>query len=150
MGVEGVLVPPSHKQSRLLTADKLSAVRGCSFCARAVGVLCVFLGLTSGSLVWWESGLQPVWLDGRGWIGGGSPGGLGGVSLLSRGVELAKSSEPSHFGLPVTNLTWNNFICAMPIACTYINRTQFVDLGSYWRQSTNHTKLEESLPSRLT
>lgn len=51
-----------------------------------------------------------------------SPGGLGGVSLLSRGVKLAKSSEPSHFGLPVTNLTWNNFICAMPIACTYIHK----------------------------
>lgn len=77
MGVEGVLVPPLHKQSRLLTADKLSAVRGCSFCARAVGVLCVFLGLTSGSLVWWESGLQPVWLDRRGWIGGGEPGRVG-------------------------------------------------------------------------
>lgn len=34
----GVLVPPLHKQSRLLTADKLSAVRGCSFCARAVRI----------------------------------------------------------------------------------------------------------------
>lgn len=146
-GVEGVLVPPLHIQSRLLTADKLSAVRGCCcFCARAVGVLCVFLGLTSGSLVWWESGLQPVWLGGRGWIGGwvGSP-------FLSRGVKLAKSSEPSHFGLPVTNLNMEQlYLCdADSLYSTYINRTKIVNLGSYWRQSTSHTKLEESLPSRL-
>lgn len=60
------------------------------------------------------------WTDGGGLVEE-SPGGLGGVSLLSRGVKLAKSSEPSRFGLPVTNLTWRNFICAMPISCTYIH-----------------------------
>lgn len=77
-----------------------------------------------------------------------SPGGLGGVFLLSRGVKLAKSSEPSHFGLPVTKLNMEQlYLCDAD--SLYINRTTIVNLGSYWRQSTNHTKLEESLPSRL-
>lgn len=92
--------------------------------APSVLVLCVFLGLTSGSLVWWESGLQPVWLDGRGWIGGGrAPGGLGGVSLLSRGVKLAKSSRTESFRLAGHKLKHGRTLsCTMPIACMYIHK----------------------------
>lgn len=63
------------EQSRLLTADKLSAVRGFED-AVSVLVLWVYctvrlLGLTGG-LVWWEGGLQPKMVGrGVGGLGGG-------------------------------------------------------------------------------
>lgn len=67
------------------------------------------------------------WTDGGGLVEE-SPGGLGGVGspFLSRGVKLAKSSEPSHFGLPVTKFNMEElYLCDADslYVHTYINRT---------------------------
>lgn len=59
---------------------------------------------------WWRRARE-------GWVG--SP-------FLSRGVKLAKSSEPSHFGLPVTKFNMEElYLCDADslYVHTYINST---------------------------